>query len=288
MAGKLLEIKRKIVNVQKIGQITKAMEMVARVKFKRLMQKATQARPYFDALSHLLANHAGGTEFSHPLLVAGDPHRVAILILTSDRGMCGSFNSMLFKKIAPLLEQHEGDTIFIYCVGRKGIKQYKTRGYNVHKSMMGIWARLAFTHAEEIADDLETLWTQERLGKVYLAWNQFQSGGKSAATVVQLLPMSGPEAEADSSGFHDWYIYEPDAKSILGFLLPRYLRQVLYQSLIESTTAEEKSRMEAMNRATSETKKMAEELTLEANRVRQTAITLELADIVGGAEGLSE
>lgn len=286
MGGKLLEIKRKILNVVKIGQITKAMEMVDRVKYKRTMQKATQARPYFDALTGILAHHAGTTELTHPLLNVGDPHRIGVLVITSDRGLCGAFNSILLRQTNALLKEHEGDTIFLYLVGRKAIKQFQSRQWKVAKSVTGIWSGLSFHHAEEIAADLEKLYLEENLGKVYIAWNAFQKGGKSGAATGQLLPLSG--AKQASEPGNDNYIYEPDAGSILGFLLPRYLRQVIYQYLIESQTAEHKSRMEAMNRATSETKKMAEELTLEANRVRQSAITMELADIVGGAEGLSE
>jgi F-type H+-transporting ATPase subunit gamma len=288
----LIDIRRRLRSVKSTQQITKAMKMVAAAKLRRAQDRVVGARPYAKLLSDVLASvtaHAG--EVTHPLLTAREEKRVIVVVVAGDRGLCGAFNTNVNRATAHLLASHrEWSEARILPVGKKAVDFWKRRKYPfTAKTYPGIFSSLNYANAKEIAGFLAQEFLADRIDAAYIVVNEFRSILSQVVHTAKLLPLSpqpaaAPEKPAKGPGVE--FLYEPDAKTILAWLLPRYLEFTVYRALAESAAAEEGARMTAMGAATKNAGEMIDKLTLTYNRARQARITKELIEIVSGAAAL--
>jgi F-type H+-transporting ATPase subunit gamma len=287
----LIDIRRRLRSVKSTQQITKAMKMVAAAKLRRAQERVVGARPYAKLLSSVLASvtaHAG--ELTHPLLEAREEKRVIVVVIAGDRGLCGAFNTNINRATTHLIAAHpEWTDIRILPVGKKAVDFWKRRNYPfTEKTYAGIFAGLKYANAREIAASVTEEFLAERIDAVYVVVNEFRSILSQVVHTAKLLPLS-PESAAGASapeGSGLEYIIEPDAKTILAWLLPRYLEFTIYRALAESAAAEMGAKMTAMGAASKNAGDMIDKLTLTYNRARQARITRELIEIVSGAAAL--
>jgi F-type H+-transporting ATPase subunit gamma len=284
----LRDIRRKIVSIKKTQQITKAMKMVAAAKLRRAQERVIAARPYSRKMLSVIASLASRVERAqHPLLAKREPKQVKLLVLTSDRGLCGAYNTNILRKAVEAVKQFkaEGKEVKVNVVGRKGRDFFRKRaGYTVGK----VWSDLGMIDYEKAADvgkNIVERFTAGETDEVYLLYNEFKSVMQQKVTLEKLLPVE-PPAEADPFTAAVDYLYEPSAESILTSILPKHIEVQVYRSMLESQASEMGSRMTAMDSATRNAKDMIERLTLKFNKQRQAAITKEISEIVGGAEAL--
>ena len=284
----LIDIRRRLRSVKSTQQITKAMKMVAAAKLRRAQERVVGARPYARLLSDVLASvtaHAG--EVTHPLLAEREEKRVIVVVVAGDRGLCGAFNTNVNRATAHLLAAHrEWSEVRILPVGKKAVDFWKRRKYPLtEKTYPGIFSSLSYANAKEIAGFLTQEFLADRIDAVYVVVNEFRSILSQVVHTAKLLPLS-PEAAAAPQARGVPFLYEPDAKTILAWLLPRYLEFTVYRALAESAAAEEGARMTAMGAATKNAGEMIDKLTLTYNRARQARITKELIEIISGAAAL--
>jgi F-type H+-transporting ATPase subunit gamma len=284
----LRDIKRKITSVKKTQQITKAMKMVAAAKLRRAQDRVIAARPYARKMLAVIANLAGRVERAqHPLLAKREPKRVKLLVLTSDRGLCGAYNTNIVRKAVEAVRelQAAGKEVTVNVVGRKGRDFFRKRAaYKLGK----VWSELGMIDYEKAADVGKNIVERFAAGEtdeVYLLYNEFKSVMQQKVTLDKLLPVE-PPAEADPFMAAVDYLYEPSAEAILSSILPKHIEVQIYRSMLESQASEMGSRMTAMDSATRNARDMIERLTLKFNKQRQAAITKEISEIVGGAEAL--
>ena len=284
----LRDIKRKITSVKKTQQITKAMKMVAAAKLRRAQDRVIAARPYSRKMLAVIANLAGRVERAqHPLLAKREPRQVKLLVLTSDRGLCGAYNTNILRKAVEAVRQFkaEGKDVKVNIVGRKGRDFFRKRSaYTLGK----VWSDLGMIDYDKAADvgkNIVDRFTAGDTDEVYLLYNEFKSVIQQKVTLEKLLPVEPPE-EADPFMAAVDYLYEPSPEAILGSLLPKHVEVQVYRSMLESQASEMGARMTAMDSATRNARDMIERLTLKYNKQRQAAITKEISEIVGGAEAL--
>jgi F-type H+-transporting ATPase subunit gamma len=284
----LRDIRRKIVSIKKTQQITKAMKMVAAAKLRRAQERVIAARPYSRKMLAVIASLASRVERAqHPLLAKREPKQVKLLVLTSDRGLCGAYNTNILRKAVEAVKQFkaEGKEVKVNVVGRKGRDFFRKRaGYTLGK----VWSDLGMIDYEKAADvgqNIVERFTAGETDEVYLLYNEFKSVMQQKVTLEKLLPVE-PPAEADLFTAAVDYLYEPSAEAILTSILPKHIEVQVYRAMLESQASEMGSRMTAMDSATRNAKDMIERLTLKFNKQRQAAITKEISEIVGGAEAL--
>ena len=284
----LRDIKRKITSVNKTRQITKAMKKVAAAKLRRAQDRVIAARPYARKMLAVIANLAGRVERAqHPLLAKREPKRVKLLVLTSDRGLCGAYNTNIVRKAVEAVRelQATGKEVTVNVVGRKARDFFRKRAvYKLGK----VWSELGMIDYEKAADVGKNIVERFAAGEtdeVYLLYNEFKSVMQQKVTLDKLLPVE-PPAEADPFMAAVEYLYEPSAEAILSSILPKHIEVQIYRSMLESQASEMGSRMTAMDSATRNARDMIERLTLKFNKQRQAAITKEISEIVGGAEAL--
>ena len=282
----LRDIKRKITSVKKTQQITKAMKMVAAAKLRRAQDRVIAARPYARKILQVITNLAVCVERAqHPLLAKREPKQVKLMVLTSDRGLCGAYNTNILRKAVEVVRQFkaEGKEVRVNVVGRKGRDFFRKRaGYTLGK----VWSELGMIDYEKAADVGKNIVDRFMAGEadeVYLLYNEFKSVMQQKVTLEKLLPVE-PPAECDPFMTAVDYLYEPSAEAILSAILPKHIEVQVYRSMLESQASEMGSRMTAMDSATRNAKDMIERLTLKFNKQRQAAITKEISEIVGGAE----
>lgn len=280
------DIKRRIKSVKKTQQITKAMKMVAAAKLRRAQEAAIAARPYAVKLTEVLgrvANAAG--DVSHPLLEVRDGKKVAYIVITADRGLCGGFNSNTIRYAVRELKNIDNPSII--AVGRKA-RDYFKRLDNVQiaASYVGLGEYVHFGQAQEIAKFVIEKYTEGEFDSVYLVFSEFINTLTQRPTKQKLLPVEPPKEKQEKEGVSATYTFEPSPEVVLSELLPKYIEVSLYRTILESKAGEQGARMTAMDSATSNAKEMIDKLTLSLNRARQAAITKELAEIVGGAAAL--
>jgi len=288
------DIRRRIKSVKNTAQITKAMQMVASSKMRKAQQAALAGRPYATLMNTVLANvsqHAG--DFKHPLMEAREnPRRIEVVLLTSDRGLCGGFNSNIIRRAQRFLVE-EGDkyeAIQFSTIGRRGRDFARKRGIDTRKDYVGFFGRLRYAMAKQVADDLIVEFRERKLDAVYLLYNQFRSAMSQTITLTRLLPIAAPAEAAkaqEKGGFiTPEHLYEPSRPKLLEHLIPRQLAMSIWRALLESEASEHGARMTAMDSATKNANDMIGRLSLEYNRARQASITKELMEIVSGAEAL--
>lgn len=283
----LRDIKRKITSVKKTQQITKAMKMVAAAKLRRAQDRVIAARPYSRKMLAVIANLAARVERAqHPLLAKREPKRVKLVVLTSDRGLCGAYNTNILRKAVETIRQFQAESkeVRVNVVGRKGRDFFRKRGYNLGQVWVDI-GMVDYDKAAVIGKNIVERFTTEETDEVYLLYNEFKSVIQQRVTLEKLLPVE-PPAERDPFAAAIDYLYEPSAEAILSSILPKHVEVQVYRALLESQASEMGARMTAMDAATRNAKEMIEKLTLKFNKTRQATITKEISEIVGGAEAL--
>ena len=284
----LRDIQRRIKSVQSTQKITRAMKLVAAAKLRRAQERIIAARPYAGKMAELLGNLVTGADGdTHPLLEQREGPRRQIVIITADKGLAGAFNSNVIRRSLEFVRTSNTTELTLVVVGRKARDFYRRREYTVKRDMIGFWDRLAFSHAQELADYFMQQYLHNEVDEVHLMYNEFRSVASQRPVRQQLLPIPKAEGEQEAAEAVD-YIYEPSPAAILGDLLPRHVRMQVYRALMESLAGEYGARMTAMEAATKNAKEMIEVLTIQYNKARQEKITKELLDIVGGAEALKQ
>jgi F-type H+-transporting ATPase subunit gamma len=284
----LIDLRRRIRAVKSTQQITKAMKMIAASRLKRAQDRVVASRPFAQRMLRVLNSLVSRVESdAHPLLKmpdqAGAP--ALLIVITADRGLCGSFNSNVIKGAGQFITtEGQGREVALGLVGRKGREFFRRRGFDVRYEAVGIFQRLSFAHAAELADAAIDEFTSGRVGSVYLVYNEFKSVMTQKLVVERLLPIPRlePEAGAAAAPTVD-YIFEPAPEQIFADLLPRHVQVQIYRALLESNAAFFAAQMTAMDAATRNSAEMIENLTLYMNKVRQAAITREIIEVVSGA-----
>ncbi|MEZ0327511.1 MAG: ATP synthase F1 subunit gamma [Fimbriimonas sp.] len=280
----LKQIRGRIKAAKNIQQITKAMKLVAAARLKKATDRVLEARPYSEKLKEVMQSLASSGEIpSHPLMEKRPVKRAALILLTSDRGLAGAYNTSLLRKAADWVKEQSNDVTMI-TVGKKGSQFFSKRGYNMTHTMSVPSAGARLDDAIEVAAMTRKLYESGEVDAVFVCYAKFFSAIRQVPQITQLLPIEAPPTEAASTG--GGFEFEPEAGALLDVLLPRYFQTLVMQSMFESTASEFGARMTAMTAATDNAGKMIQTLTLKANRERQASITKEILEVVGGAEAL--
>jgi F-type H+-transporting ATPase subunit gamma len=284
----LRDIRRKIGAVKKTQQITRAMNMVASAKMRGAQERMQAFRPYAEKYGEVARSVAQRVEGdAHPLLVRREVRRVALLLVTADRGLCGSFNTNLITRADKEAKARaaKGQEVCFFVVGRKGRDFFRRQKKDVRQSYVDN-RKIGYDLATRVAEDVITAYVQEQVDEVVLIHSQFVNMAVQRPVTKELLPFALPEGGKGGSAVD--YLYEPEPHLLLEAILPEQIRVQAYQALLENNTSEQAARMTAMDNATRNCKDMINRLTLVYNKARQAAITKELMDIVGGAEALKK
>ena len=291
------EIKTKIKSTQNMRKVTRALEMVSASKIRKAQDLMKASRPYARAMRKVIAHVAqASTEFKHPFLVErADVARVAYVVVTTDRGLCGGLNSNLFRRVLPAIRewQDKGVQVDVVAIGQKAVQFFRRlKGVNLIGSATHLGERPKVEQLIGVIKVVLDAYTDGKLDRVFLAYNDFVNTMTQKPSVDALLPLPTVAAELEAqhvSGItleqsHDWdYIYEPDPATVLEHVLGRYIESVVYQGVLENLASEHAARMVAMKAASDNASKVIAELTLSYNKARQAAITQEISEIVGGA-----
>ena len=283
----LKEIKRRIQSVKNTQQITKAMKLVAASKLRKAQHAILEARPYaikmMDVLNHLAARCNSDL---HPLLDVREGNRHLLLIITSDKGLCGGFNGSVIRKTANYLKENGQNENSLIIAGKKGNDIFRNRPVTITEEIIGWSKDFDYLKAQSIGENLAEMFAKKKIDKVFMVYNEFKSVMQQEVVVEQLLPVLPEKLAHKEDTFVVDYIYEPDEEAILDELLKRYMTVEVYRAFLESTASEHGARMTAMDSASRNAGKMIGELTLTYNQARQAYITKELIEIVNGAEAL--
>lgn len=283
----LQDIKGRIKSINSTKQITNAMNLVATAKLTKSKEAAIKSRPFFHKMQETIrsiANNAG--PINMPLIKGNDSPNKAYIVLASDRGLAGGYNANICKLVMKDIASKEESQII--AVGKKSRDNFKTKGYNVAKAIVGMSEKPGYNHAKEIADYVTDIFVKGEVGEVYLAYTAFKSTIQQEPTMIRLLPLELEEIKEVSpeDTLPDLLVYEPSPEDVLAYVIPRYLADVTFGALIEASASEQGARMTAMDSATDNAEEMIQKLGIIYNRARQAAITQELTEIVSGAEAL--
>ncbi len=291
----LREIKRRITGVKNTEQITKAMKMVAAARLRRAQDNIINARPYARKISELLGTLLEiEKDIDNPLLEKRDVNKVALVVVTSDRGLCGGFNMNVIRKTEELLideysEQAANGNVELYCIGKKGYDHFKNTDFKIADSFIGIFSKLHFSFASQMAKELSGKFIAGEYDKIVIVFNEFKSIIQQNLKAQQFLPLEAEKlVEEKSENSSVEFIYEPDKAKIINALIPKNLSSQMWRVLLESYAAELGARMTAMDMATENAKELIKSLQLTFNKERQASITKEILEIVSGANALKK
>ena len=304
MAATLRELRGRIRSAGSIKKITKAQEMIATSRIAKAQDRVEKARPYAAEITYMLTNLAAESALDHPLLVEREnPRRAAVLVVSSDRGLCGAYNANVFRRSEELfaLLREEGKTPILYVVGRKALSYYSFRSWKITDSWAGFSEKPTYENAQEIASTLVDAFNAGAddegdepgpdgilgVDELHLVFTEFKSMMSQTALALRIAPMVVEYVEEDT-GPRTLFSFEPDATSLFETLLPRYVTTRIFTALLESAASESASRRRAMKSATDNADDLIRDLTLQANRERQAQITQEISEIVGGANALAD
>ena len=301
MAATLRELRGRIRSAGAIKKITKAQEMIATSRIGKAQARLKEARPYTDEITRVLTTLASEAALDHPLLVEkSSPKRVAVLVVSSDRGLCGAYNSSAFRKAEELFSRlrQDGKTPVIYTVGRKAQGYFKFRNWDISDSWTGFSERPSYENALEIAETLVSAFMagagdndesneESAVDELHIVYTEFKSMMSQSVGAHRMAPMVVEYVEDDNEP-KTLYSFEPDATTLFDALLPRYIATRVFSALLESAASELASRQRAMKSASDNADDLIKSLTLEANRERQAQITQEISEIVGGANALAD
>lgn len=284
----LRDIKRRIRSVRSTQQITKAMEMVSAAKLRKAQMRAERSRPYATKMELILSNlssaiaQAGGS-VPHPYFEQRPVRKTTLVLVTSDRGLCGSFNANLIRRATQFLKDYTPANAELVCIGKRGVDWFKKRPHPVVARHQDFGGNMDFARVRRIAAELAVRFVSGETDAIFVLYAKFITTSRYEITLSRFLPI---ESVQESSGQRSDYIFEPNPAAIFADLMPRYVMTRMQTAIAESFAAEHAARMIAMGGATKSAGEMIDVLTLQFNKARQSAITKELLDIVGGAEAL--
>jgi F-type H+-transporting ATPase subunit gamma len=301
MAATLRELRGRIRSAGSIKKITKAQEMIATSRIGKAQARLNEARPYAAEITNMLTTLADKAALDHPLLVERpEPKRAGVLVVSSDRGLCGAYNSSAFRRAEELFSRlrQDGKAPVLYTVGRKALGYYTFRNWDISDSWTGFSERPSYEDATKVAETLVDAFMAGADGnghedgaagvdELHIVYTEFKSMMSQSAEAHRIAPMVVEYVEEDR-GPHTLYSFEPDATTLFEALLPRYLTTRVYTALLESAASELASRQRAMKSASDNADDLIKDLTLQANRERQAQITQEISEIVGGANALAD
>lgn len=304
MPATLRELRGRIRSAQSIKKITKAQEMIAASRIGKAQDRLEAAKPYADEITNMLTTLAEEAALDHPLLVErSDPKRAGVLVISSDRGLCGAYNSSTFRRAEELfsLLRQESKTPVLFTVGRKAQGYYSFRNWDIVESWTGFSERPSYEDALKVAETLVKAFmagvndddddsdedAPEPVDELHIVYTEFKSMMSQSPEAHRIAPMVVEYVEEDDEP-HTLYSFEPDANTLFDALLPRYLTTRVYAALLDSAASELGSRQRAMKSASDNADDLVKDLTLQANRERQSEITQEISEIVGGANALAE
>ena len=279
------DIKRRKESVQSTQQITKAMKLVATVKLQKARGKAESNKPYFNMLYDTISSILAMTKnVNHTYLQENDNSKKAVIVITSNRGLAGGYNSNIVKLITG------GDFTkedYVYAVGKKGIEGLARKGYNIYKDYSEVINSPLFSDATEMTKELLTQFSKGEIGEIYIAYTNFKNTETQEPKLVKLLPLSADDFEEKNIDDKLLMNFEPTPEDVLDMVVPKYMSNIIFGAFLESVASENGARMQAMDSATSNAEDMIASLSLKYNRARQSAITQELTEIIAGADAIS-
>ena len=279
----LKDIRDRIKSVKSIQKVTKAMKMVAAAKMRRAQDNMEKARPYSRSLSDIIQNLLPDVDRELlPLLEVREVNRIAYVVVTSDKGLAGSFNSSALRKAQNEIDEFGKDNVDIFCIGKKARDYFKPRKYNILESHIDFWSDLNFNHAVSIGNNIINHFISGKVDEIRVVFNEFINVATQMVLTEKFVPL---EFDSEGSNIAD-RLYEPSKDAIVKSLVPRHLNVQMWKYLLESYASEQAARMVAMENATSNSEDMIKDLQLEFNKARQASITTEMLEIVSGAEAL--
>jgi F-type H+-transporting ATPase subunit gamma len=296
MAAQIRVLRRRIKSTQSIKKITRAMELIATSRIVKARARVEESRPYAEQITAVLTELASNSALDHPLLVERkDPKKAAVLVVTSDRGQCGGYNTSVLREAEHLysLLREEGKEPVVYVIGRKGVSYYRFRRRKVEQSWTGFSEQPSYADAAEAARTLVAAFMadeddEQSVDELHLVYTQFKNMVTQTPQARRMAPLvvEYTEDEPSSSGIRPLYEFEPDPDALFDALLPKYVGARLFSALLESAASESANRQRAMKAATDNANELIRTLTLESNQARQAQITQEISEIVGGADAL--
>ncbi len=281
----LRELRTRVASITNIQRVTNAMQMVAAAKMRRAQAAILAARPYAQRLDQVLkALHQSVNAYEQPLFASRPVQRVVLVVITSDRGLCGAFNTNLCRRVQEELDEYADAQLDLVTIGNKGRDFFSHRDYPISRHHADVFSQLEFVRAVDIAADLTSRFAAGQTDRILLCYSEYASVTSQVPTVRQLLPIT-PEEEAGESA---QYEFEPSPEVLLGTLVARQVNFQVWCALLESNVGFFAAQMMAMDNATKNARDMIEDLTREMNKERQASITLELMDIIGGAEAVAQ
>lgn len=282
----LRDIKNRIKGVKSTQQITKAMKMVAAAKLRRAQEAILNARPYAKQINIILKHLVTQDDINkNPFISSREVKNIALVVISSDRGLCGAFNTNILKEAGKFIADNPGVSVHLFCVGRKSFEYFSKRDYKLSGKYTGLFSPLKYESAVDIYNQLVKNYLDGSFDKVYLLYNEFKSIIQQKIVAEQYLPIPLESSNKNSGKIPD-YIFEPSREEIVNYILPKHLRAQIWRALLESNAAELGARMAAMDNATTNAKELIRVLQLTYNKERQAAITKEILEIVSGANAL--
>ena len=281
----LKAIRRRVASVRNIQQITKAMKMISAARLRRAQEAAIASRPYAEKLEAVLQNLASqSATLAHPLLETREEKNIDLILITSDRGLCGGFNSGLIRTAEAFIRERPGQKVTLSFIGRRGFDYFKRRSVARGEEHINLFGKLPPTLAHEIGARMSQRFIHSETDGVYVLYARFRSAVAQIPTTDKILPVASKENASAQAPLD--YLYEPAPQELLASLLNRYVDMLLYRAMLESVASEHGARMTAMENATNNAVDMISRLTLDMNRARQAGITRELLEIVSTSEAL--
>lgn len=279
------DIKRRRDSIQSTGQITKAMKLVSTVKLQKVKSRAEKTKPYSDLMYETVSNIlAKSGNINHKFLKPGKSDKKAIIVITSNRGLAGGYNSNITKLI--INSTIPKDDVYIYAIGSKGREVLERKGYDIRADYSDVINEPLYTDAKQICDKLIDDYVKGEIGEIYLAYTSFKNTVVHVPKLIKLLPVDAEAVKEDSDADSTPMNYEPNDEEALNLIIPKYVCSLVYGALIEAVASENGARMQAMDNATSNAEEMIEDLSLKFNRARQASITQELTEIISGANAI--
>ena len=284
--AKTQHLKRRIRSIRNTMQVTRAMKMVSAARLRRAQERIIAARPFARRMMTVLRSVAlRANPEAHPLLQERPIRRVDVVVISSDRGLCGSFNANILKTAAAFINSQSGREVIVHPIGRKARDYFRRRNYTIGRERTDILKALEYASSAGIGRYFIERYANAEVDAVYIVYNEFKSAIAQTPVVERILPIRQQEISENVGPVED-YIYEPDAETLFDWLLPYYVEIEAFQALLESAAAEHAARMAAMESATSNASELIDSLTLRMNRVRQASITTEIIEVVSGAQAL--
>ncbi len=280
------DIKRRRNSIASTQQITKAMKLVSTVKLQKTKARAESSKPYFDKMYDTVTSMlAKSGTIEHPYLKQQDSSKKAVILITSNRGLAGGYNSNVIKAVTS--SDLKAEDLVLYTVGNKGRDYFQRRNYHIEKEYNEVIENPMFSDAKEICEEVLEKYASGEIGEIYVAYTYFKNTVVHDPRLLKLLPVEVKESDVEAAKDNALMNYEPKEEEALDIIIPKYITSILYGALVEAVASENGARMQAMDAATSNAEELIDKLTLQYNRARQGSITQELTEIIAGANAIS-